>query len=58
MKAADIGADASQVGLAGSSTKVIKIFFPKRVSKVEKITGEPEAQVEQLLEKLKEAGLV
>ncbi|MFH1015821.1 MAG: electron transfer flavoprotein subunit beta/FixA family protein [Chloroflexota bacterium] len=57
-KAADMGVDASQVGLAGSSTKVIKIFFPKRVSKVEKLTGEAESQVERLVEKLKEAGLV
>lgn len=57
-KAVDMGVDANQVGLAGSSTKVIKIFFPKRVSKAEVITGEPESQVERLMSRLKEAGLV
>lgn len=57
-KLADLGVDAGSVGLAGSSTKVIKIFFPQRVSRVEVFSGEAESQVERLMVRLKEAGLV
>jgi len=57
-KLADLGVDAGSVGLAGSSTKVIKIFFPQRVSKAEVFSGEVESQVERLMVRLKEAGLV
>jgi electron transfer flavoprotein beta subunit len=56
--AADIGADPAGVGLSGSSTQVIKIFFPQRVCQAEILTGTPENQVEKLLEKLKGAHLV
>jgi electron transfer flavoprotein beta subunit len=56
--AADLGVDPGAVGLAGSSTQVIKVFFPQRVCQAEILTGTPEAQVDKLLEKLKGANLV
>ncbi|MHB8103986.1 MAG: electron transfer flavoprotein subunit beta/FixA family protein [Dehalococcoidales bacterium] len=54
----ELGVDANTVGLAGSSTQVIKIFFPQRVSKAEVLTGDAAAQVDKLLEKLKAANLI
>jgi len=56
IKELGIGPDA--VGLAGSSTQVIKIFFPQRVCKAEILTGEAAAQVDNLIEKLKRASLL
>jgi electron transfer flavoprotein beta subunit len=54
----ELGVDANTVGLAGSSTQVIKIFFPQRVSKAEILTGDAAAQADKLMEKLKEANLI
>ncbi len=54
----ELGVDANAVGLAGSSTQVIKIFFPQRVSKAEVLTGDAAAQVDKLMEKLKAANLI
>jgi electron transfer flavoprotein beta subunit len=54
----ELGVDANAVGLAGSSTQVIKIFFSQRVSKAEVLTGDAAAQVDKLVEKLKEANLI
>jgi electron transfer flavoprotein beta subunit len=54
----ELGVDANEVGLAGSSTQVIKIFFPQRVSKAEVLTGDASAQVDKLIEKLKAANLI
>ena len=54
----ELEVDPNKVGLAGSSTKVIKIFTPKREKKAEVIAGEPEDQVDYLLNKLKEGRLV
>ena len=54
----ELGVDANAVGLAGSSTQVVKIFFPQRVSKAEVLTGDAAAQVDKLVEKLKEANLI
>ena len=36
---ADLGLDPNSVGLNGSSTQVIKVFFPQRVSKAEILSG-------------------
>ncbi len=52
--AEDIGVDANKAGIAGSPTRVVKIFFPKREHKSEMLQGNPEQQVDQLLEKLEE----
>jgi electron transfer flavoprotein beta subunit len=54
----ELGVDANTVGLAGSSTQVIKIFFPQRVSKAEVLTGDNAQKVDKLLEKLREAKLL
>jgi len=53
----ELGVDPNMVGLAGSATKVIKIFFPQRVCKAEVFNGDPASQVERLVTKLREAGL-
>jgi electron transfer flavoprotein beta subunit len=54
----DLGVDANTVGLAGSSTQVIKIFFPQRISKAEILTGDAAAQADKLLGRLREAKLL
>jgi electron transfer flavoprotein beta subunit len=53
----ELGVNPSMVGLAGSSTQVIKIFFPHRVHQAELLTGNLEQQVETLVDRLKKAGL-
>jgi electron transfer flavoprotein beta subunit len=55
---ADLALDPNSVGLAGSSTQVMKVFFPQRVSKAEILTGDIARQVETLVEKLKETKLI
>lgn len=54
----ELGVDPAQVGLSGSSTQVIKVFFPQRVCQAEVLTGNPESQVDTLIEKLKGASLI
>lgn len=54
----DLGISADKVGLAGSHTKVIKIFTPKRDKKAEVIQGEPEVQAACLIAKLKESRFI
>jgi electron transfer flavoprotein beta subunit len=56
--ASDIGIEKDKAGLSGSATQVVKIFFPKRVHHAEMLKGEPSAQVDALIEKLKGAKLV
>jgi hypothetical protein len=46
------------VGLAGSGTQVIKVFFPQRVCQAEMLEGDLESQVESLIDKLKGASLL
>jgi electron transfer flavoprotein beta subunit len=54
----DLALDPNSVGLAGSSTQVIKVFFPQRVSKAEMLSGDITKQVDTLVEKLKETKLI
>jgi electron transfer flavoprotein beta subunit len=54
----DLGMDPNKVGLAGSFTKVVRIFTPQRTHKAEMLQGEMEEQVTCLVGKLKESGLV
>ncbi len=54
----ELGVDQNMVGLAGSSTQVIKIFFPQRVCQAEILTGTLEGQVDSLIKKLKSASLL
>ena len=56
--AADLGVDEKMVGLAGSYTKVIKIFFPQRISQAEMLQGDLENQVDTLVNRLKDARIV
>ncbi len=54
----ELGVDPSRVGLAGSFTRVIKVFSPRRTCQAEIFQGDPESQVECLVGKLKDAGLI
>ncbi len=54
---AAIGVSEENVGLAGSSTQVIKIFFPQRVHQAEMLTGNADAAATALIERLRKAGL-
>ncbi len=53
----ELGVDESMVGLSGSSTQVIKVFFPQRVHHAEMLEGPLEKQVDTLIDRLKNAGL-
>jgi len=57
-KAEDIGAEKENVGLTGSATQVVKIFFPQRVQKAEMLKGDAETQANALVAKLREAKLI
>ena len=50
--AEDIGVDGDKAGIAGSPTRVVKVFFPRRERKSEMLDGSVEEQVEQLVQKL------
>ncbi len=54
----DLGADKNMVGLAGSATRVIKIFFPQRARHCEILEGSPESQTAILLARLRDARLI
>ncbi len=54
----EVGVDQSKVGLAGSATRVIQVFFPQRVHRSEIFQGDLKSQAECLIGKLKDAGLV
>jgi electron transfer flavoprotein beta subunit len=56
--AQELGVDKEMVGLAGSGTQVIKVFFPQRVCQAEMLEGDLESQVESLIDKLKGASLL
>jgi electron transfer flavoprotein beta subunit len=54
----ELGVDKDMVGLAGSSTQVIKVFFPQRVCQAEILEGDTAQQVDSLIGKLKGASLL
>lgn len=56
--AQELGVDKDMVGLPGSCTRVIKVFFPQRISQSEMLEGDLESQVERLVGKLKDASLI
>ncbi len=56
--AQELGVDMDRVGLSGSATQVIKIFFPQRVPRGEMLQGNLESQVESLIDKLRECKIV
>jgi len=54
----ELGVDPARVGLSGSFTRVIKVFFPERTCQAEVFQGALEEQVECLVDRLESAGLV
>lgn len=50
--AADLGVEPDTVGIAGSPTRVVRIFTPKRERKSEVLKGSLEEQVDQLVKML------
>ncbi len=56
--ASELGVDKASVGLAGSATRVVKIFFPQRVNHGEIFQGELVSQVNCLVEKLRETKVI
>ncbi len=56
--ASDIGADEKRIGLNGSPTKVHSTYIPKFEAKREFLEGSPEDQVDALITRLKEAGVI
>jgi electron transfer flavoprotein beta subunit len=58
-KAANIGADSSQIGAAAARRKLKKLVIPRRERKCEKVSGETVAEAaEQLAERLRQAGVI
>lgn len=55
--ATDIEVDETLIGLSGSPTTVVKVFYPQRVHDAEMIEGDPEAQASSLVDKLREVGI-
>ena len=53
-----LGIDKNMVGLSGSATRVIKIFFPQRVRGGEILQGELQSQVESLVDKLRNTRVI
>jgi len=56
--ARELSVDRDRVGLSGSATKVVKVFYPQRPCEGEILQGELENQVDCLVGKLKEGGLI
>ncbi len=56
--APDLGLDVSKVGLDGSPTRVVNVFVPQRSQQGQMLEGSPESQVDQLLEKLRDAKVI
>ena len=56
--AQELGVGQDMVGLSGSATRVVKIFFPQRTRQGEIFQGELESQVECLIDKLKNGRLI
>ncbi len=52
--AEEMGVDPDKAGIAGSPTRVVRIFFPKRERKSEMLTGTLEEQVSALADRLGE----
>jgi electron transfer flavoprotein beta subunit len=53
--AQELGIAPAIVGSAGSPTRVSRVFFPQRPGKSEMLQGNAESQVDQLLERLRQA---
>lgn len=58
LTAQHLAAAPDMIGLPGSATKVVRIFSPEKVCRGEKLTGELESQVDYLINKLRESGVI
>ncbi|MBU2614679.1 MAG: electron transfer flavoprotein subunit beta, partial [Elusimicrobia bacterium] len=56
--ATDVEADTNRIGLSGSPTQVMKIFYPPARQGGEKLHGESQEQAQQLVSKLKEMKVI
>lgn len=56
--AADLNEDAARFGLSGSPTQVVETYVPEHQKDSEILTGTVEHQVDTLVNKLKEAGVL
>ena len=56
--AQELGVDKNMVGLSGSATRVIRVFFPQRVHHGEILQGDLESQANSLIDKLREAKII
>ena len=54
----DLDLEEAKVGLSGSATRVIKVFFPQRVHNGEIFQGDLESQADSLLERLRESKIL
>jgi electron transfer flavoprotein beta subunit len=54
----ELGIDRNMAGRAGSSTEVIKVFFPQRTCVAEMLEGDVETQASMLIDRLKVAGVL
>ena len=58
LSAEAIGAEAEKIGLAGSPTKVMKVFSPPPKGNRERIEGTPDEQAARLVEKLRDLKII
>ncbi|MEW6040687.1 MAG: electron transfer flavoprotein subunit beta/FixA family protein [Elusimicrobiota bacterium] len=58
LSAADIGAEPDRIGLTGSPTQVIKIFYPPSRKGGEKLAGDAQQMSSNLVSKLKELKVI
>jgi len=58
MRLRDLNLTAQEVGLSGSPTRVAKLQHVKRKRSCEMLTGEPENQIEALVERLSHRGVM
>lgn len=49
----ELGIDKSMMGLSGSATRVVKVFFPQRLHRGELLQGDLESQVGKMVNKLR-----
>ncbi len=56
--AEEIGVDPSDLGLSGSPTQVVSTSVPKFEAKKEMLEGDVDEQVEALVDRLKQAGII
>lgn len=56
--AAELDIEADKIGLAGSATRVTRIFFPQRIQRAEVLEGDMAEQVNYLVGRLREINLI